>query len=459
MRSSESRGSTTLTTRCSVVEGDGGEGPGTIDNAYPCGTANIAGFWTTGALVDEIEDSATKTVLLVDGFSGLVGDDIDANDDGTIDNPLWTGLHDAVAFSNGAGTVYSAAVVLDPGGPSPAPGGASRFPWFVDTDSAADWVLNDFDGAGFDGFAGTLSSGEAYNTPDRANRIRVIDYYASADTSTGATLRTTVHAIIDDHIKHPYSSSSFPDTWDILESADEDPEDPTSILDVYKNASYLKVGGGNAFYNREHSWPRTYGFPDDTPIASPYTDCHQLFLSDIDYNGDRSSRAFDTCVGCGENPTLENGGVGGSPGTGYPGWSNWVGGDFDASGSWETWVDRRGDVARAQFYLDVRYEGGVHDEMGTAEPDLILTDNRSLIQSTTSSPAYMGLLAVLLDWHEQDPVDAKELRRNEEVWKHQGNRNPFIDHPEWAACIFEGVCDVFLFADGFESGDTSAWTP
>ena len=437
-----------------IVEGDQGEGPGDIENVFACGVTNVAGFWTSDPLSDEIEDLSTKTVLLVEGFSGMVGDDVDTNDDGTIDAAPWTALHDSVALSVdafGTSLVYSSAVVS-------ATTGASRYPWFVDTDAASDWVVNDFDGAGLDGFPGSIASGEAYNTPARASRIHLPDYYASANLSSDSALRASVHEIIDDHIKHPYSSSSFPDTWDILESADEDPLDPTSILDVYKNESYTKFGGGTGAYNREHSWPRTYGFPDDGATVMPYTDCHHLFLSDVDYNSDRSSRAFDDCAACTENPTVANGGVGGSPGSGYPGWSNWYGGNFNADGSWETWIDRRGDVARAQFYMDVRYEGGVHNETGATEPDLILTDQRNLIVSTTSSPAYMGLLLVLIDWHEQDPVDAKELRRNDEVWKHQGNRNPFIDHPEWVACIFEGACDTEIFVDGFESGDTSAWS-
>lgn len=52
----------------------------------------------------------------------------------------------------------------------------------------------------------------------------------------------------------------------------------------------------------------------------------------------------------------------------------------------------------------------------------------------------MGHLSVLLAWHEEDPVDERERRRNDEVLRHQGNRNPFIDHPEWARCVFKDDC-------------------
>ncbi|MBZ0144814.1 MAG: endonuclease, partial [Rhodocyclaceae bacterium] len=73
-----------------------------------------------------------------------------------------------------------------------------------------------------------------------------------------------------------------------------------------------------------------------------------------------------------------------------------------------------------------------------------------------ASVAYMGMLSVLLAWHVEDPVDAVEQHRNEVVFTYQGNRNPFIDRPEWVTCLFLGDCA--LFVDGFESGDTGAWS-
>jgi len=63
-------------------------------------------------------------------------------------------------------------------------------------------------------------------------------YYDSVDTTSSEALRQTLHEVIDDHQRFPYSATST-DTWDILEAADEDPGNPDNILDVYKNASYL----------------------------------------------------------------------------------------------------------------------------------------------------------------------------------------------------------------------------
>ncbi|HPF39137.1 MAG TPA: endonuclease [Phycisphaerae bacterium] len=262
-------------------------------------------------------------------------------------------------------------------------------------------------------------------------------YYDGVNATNAADMRTTVHEAIDDHTRYPYTSSST-DTWDILDDADEDPNNSSNILDLYKNASYTKAGGGNSYYNREHSWPKSYGFPIDNSSNYPYTDCHHLFACDDGYNSSRNNRYYDYCdAGCEEKPTDSNNGQGGGSGT-YAGNSNWRGTD-----TWETWIGRKGDVARALLYLDVRYEGGTHGITSVAEPDLILTDNPALIVSDTSSnksTAYMGLLSVLLEWHYLDPVDDDERVRNDIVYGYQGNRNPFIDHPEWVECIFEGVC-------------------
>jgi len=101
-------------------------------------------------------------------------------------------------------------------------------------------------------------------------------------------------------------------------------------------------------------------------------------------------------------------------------------------GSFEVWNHRKGDMARAVMYMAIRYEGGTDAATGQSEPDLELTDDRSKIVQTSSSPAYMGLLSTLVAWSQQDPPDAAERARNEVIYSFQGNRNPFIDHPEWA---------------------------
>jgi endonuclease I/fibronectin type 3 domain-containing protein len=272
-------------------------------------------------------------------------------------------------------------------------------------------------------------------------------YYDQVDTSTPQSLRNTLHEIIDDHVRFPYTSSST-DTWDILELADQDPNNPSNVIDVYKNASYAKVGGGNTNYNREHSWPKSYGFPSDGSTNYPYTDTHHLFIADSSYNSSRSNKPYADCdLTCIEKVTDINNNRGGTPSE-----SNWTAGSGN-TGTWQTWSGRKGDVARALMYMAVRYEGGTHGVTGVSEPDLILTDDRDLIgssnQGTNLTVAYMGLKSVLLQWHKEDPVDDIERRHNDMVYSYQGNRNPFIDHPEYVDCVFEDICSG-------GTGDTTA---
>ncbi len=55
---------------------------------------------------------------------------------------------------------------------------------------------------------------------------------------------------------------------------------------------------------------------------------------------------------------------------------------------------------------------------------------------------YVGMLTALLQWHAQEPVDDVERNRNDVVFSFQENRNPFIDNPEWVACLFMDECEA-----------------
>lgn len=293
------------------------------------------------------------------------------------------------------------------------------------------------------------------------------DYYAQVNTSSPEQLRCSLHATIRGHTAFPYSGSGT-STWTILELAEEDPNDPTRIIDAYRNRKYVKgsdrAGTGSGItYNREHSWPNSLGFPSETDAQgrpyAPYTDTHMLYLTDTGYNADRGNKPYANCTqasGCTERATEVNLGVGGGTGQ-YPGNSNWFNGN-----SYEVWSARKGDFARTILYMAIRYEGGTHPVTGQSEPDLELTDNRGLIVSTSSSPAYMGLMSTVLAWHQADPPDEAERRRNDVVFSFQGNRNPFIDHPEWgtqalftssqpANCELTTPVQPEIFSNGFEA--------
>ncbi len=261
-------------------------------------------------------------------------------------------------------------------------------------------------------------------------------YYGTVNATSASAMRSSLHLVIDDHTRFGYTASAT-DTWDVLAIADQDPMNSSRILDIYKNASYAKATGGNDFYNREHTWPNSLGFPNDGASNYPYTDLHMLMASDISYNSTRSNKPYDNCPsGCTEYPTQATNGQGGGSGS-YPGNSNW-----SNSSVFQVWHKFKGNVARAMFYMDLRYEAGSHGVTGASEPDLRLTSDLSLVVGTGSnaSVAYMGKLSTLLQWHQDDPVDANEQLRNEVIYSYQGNRNPFVDNPQWAACIYQSVC-------------------
>jgi endonuclease I len=299
------------------------------------------------------------------------------------------------------------------------------------------------------------------------------NYYNSVDSSNATVLRTSLHSLIKDHTAYRYSigtnncvignpSTAECDVWDILEAAEQDPGNPNQILDVYRNRTYTKItdrsgATGPNNYNREHTWPNSHGFNDLSGVDgngnpySPYVDAHMLYASASDYNSNRGNKPYDDCgAPRTENVTDVNAGFGGGSGV-YPGNSNW-----DCAAAYETWNHRKGDVARAILYMDVRYEGGSNAN-GQPEPDLIATNDTGLIALVTPSGqfapfGYMGILNTLLAWHAADPPDAQEVLRNEVVYGFQGNRNPFIDHPEWVACLWQGACTAGdnVFANGFE---------
>lgn len=278
-------------------------------------------------------------------------------------------------------------------------------------------------------------------------------YYASVSTASAAALRTTLHDVIDDHVRVAITGPA-PNVWTVLEAADEDPANASRILDILRNRTFAKAGGSNPGFEPALAWPSSYGFPVNSTSNYPFTDCHGRFLCNKSYSTLRSDRIFDNgAASWTELTTDATGGFGGGSGV-YPGNSNWTT-SSGSLGAFEVWGERRGDIARALFYMDLRYEGGTH-QSGASEPDLVLTDDPALInQSATGSNlavAHMGKLSVLLQWHAQDPVDAKEFARNNAVFAAQGNRNPFIDNPGWVDCVYLGTC-----ASGTAAREPEIW--
>ncbi|MFD1446833.1 endonuclease [Oceanobacillus sp. FSL K6-0127] len=226
------------------------------------------------------------------------------------------------------------------------------------------------------------------------------DYYDATNGKSGEQLKSALHDIIDDHTEISYSN-----VWEALRETDEDPSNSNNVILLYTGRSQGKnENGGNADdWNREHVWAKSHG--DFGTSMGPGTDLHHLRPTDASVNSSRSNLDFDE---------------GGSEHTE-------AAGNYYDSDSWEPRDSVKGDVARMIFYMDVRYEGD------SGEPDLELNN-----QVNNGSAPYHGKLSVLLEWHEEDPVDDLERRRNEIIYNdYQHNRNPFIDHPEWVAEIWE----------------------
>ena len=162
------------------------------------------------------------------------------------------------------------------------------------------------------------------------------------------------------------------------------------------------------FWNREHVWPKSHGdFDAGDPFEVPlYTDAHNLKPIDASMNTIRGEKDFENGGDIVFNGAIETD-------------------CFDTNSTFEPRDEVKGDIARIILYMDVRYEGGAD------EPNLVSVDGL-----TTYPNPQIGVLSTLLEWHELDPPDAFEKRRNDVIYEWQGNRNPFIDYPEFVNYIY-----------------------
>lgn len=121
--------------------------------------------------------------------------------------------------------------------------------------------------------------------------------------------RATIHALIADHTRIPYSNAAI-DTWDLLSLADEDPHHPGNVLTIYGNGSYPRAGAGNSNWEHEHLWPTSYGLTNDKICDYVYTDLHHLRPSEPGLNESRSNKPFGYCLrpDCSPKPLLDGSG-------------------------------------------------------------------------------------------------------------------------------------------------------
>lgn len=236
-------------------------------------------------------------------------------------------------------------------------------------------------------------------------------YYAiSTGIASASAWKDALSLVIDGHTSYSYSA-----IVDIMKVLDADPNVPGNVLLFYTNRSqsadtFVGSTGNQDYWNREHIWAQSHGIDEALP---GYTDLHHLRVTDVSVNAARGDLDFGV-VSVHDESTLV------SDTYGTVSTYNYIGGSY-----FEPRDEIKGDVARMLFYMAVRYEGN------NGEVDLELVNG-----TTTSTSANIGDLATLLQWSEQDPVSQAEIDRNNLVFSYQGNRNPFIDHPEWVGFLF-----------------------
>lgn len=243
----------------------------------------------------------------------------------------------------------------------------------------------------------------------RALNTETDNYYRNALGKSGAELKQTLHEIISKQTVLNYRGTEM---WNAISDTDQDPNNSNNVMLFYAGRSDPKSnhGGNQGQWNKEHVWAQNHGkFGRDRGIGS---DLHNLKPEDVRVNGDRGNLNFDITEiqTNGENK--------------YP----LAPDTYKDEDSWEPRDEIKGDVARIILYMDTRYEDHDNNEMDLKAVDGI---------PQNADPVH-GKLSTLLKWHEEDPVDAFEKRRNNVIYeRYQHNRNPFIDHPEWVSQIWK----------------------
>lgn len=143
--------------------------------------------------------------------------------------------------------------------------------------------------------------------------------------------------------------------------------------------------------NTEHIWPQSK-FSRSFPKHIQKSDLHSLYPTISKINSSRGSLPFGEVTSV-EKEFCNNAKIGQT--------------DMSSSLYFEPSAEVRGDIARALFYFSVRY--------------------KIAIDSTQEH--------FFRKWHIDDPVSEIEIEKNNMVFDVQGNRNPFVDHPEWVNLI------------------------
>ena len=240
--------------------------------------------------------------------------------------------------------------------------------------------------------------GKDYLLPDEEphnyDDLPLEEYYLTTEGLEGKDLMDELNEIVTTGIV----GVNYGDARTALAESDVDPNNPTKLLTIYSRELVSNVWDGGDTWAREHVWPNSRLGLDRVANheISQASDLHNLRAIVPSVNSSRSNKVFGPETG---------------PDTYFPG------------------NDDKGDVARILFYMVIRYPEvlSLVDDVLENDPD----------KNYTPEGAKMARLSYLIQWHYEDPVDDFEKNRNNVIYGWQKNRNPFIDHPEFVAKIFE----------------------
>lgn len=266
-------------------------------------------------------------------------------------------------------------------------------------------------------------------------------YYSGTESLSGYGLKSKLHDIIStktynyhyDDLKTLYGQT------DIDKYYDYDASNSTYLLDIYSNnptgtTAYHYtlsniIGTANAEglgWNREHMMPQS-SFNSAYPM---YSDLFFVVPTDARINQLRSNYPYGK-AGSTVYYNFTNGSKQASNGTPNATYTGRV---------FEPINEFKGDIARSLLYYAVRYEGKLGSFNFTTNAGDPTKDQNPL--DGTEEKAYENwYIAMLLNWHQLDPVSQREIDRNNSVFNIQKNRNPFIDHPEWVGLIWNQTPD------------------
>ena len=247
------------------------------------------------------------------------------------------------------------------------------------------------------------------------------NYYATIDdtASPNIVLGKLRDLIVNTHTHYTSYDDCGGGSKYLLET-DPDPKNSSKILLFYSRDS---VGNSPSNFNREHVWPQSKG---PWTKSGGGSDMHHIRPTHNDVNGARGSYLMGEVSSSAKKITANSTGT--------------LSGYFENQ-IFEPIDSVKGDVARIFMYMFVHYNsantlGDNTNKAGSCPTTASCPTSGSLPLTNVLKGTKAQAFELLLKWHNEDPVDNIELVRNEAVYKIQGNRNPFIDKPEYANYIW-----------------------